>query len=59
MALRHEALIAQRKKNANLMCCDYDTAKKAIAAGLEGPKLFGGAHLCVRCLSVEYQNEDE
>jgi hypothetical protein len=58
-ALRHEALIAQRKKNANLMCCDYDAAEKAIAAGLEGPKLFGGAHLCVRCLGVEYQDEDE
>jgi len=58
-ALRHRALIAQRKKNAGLMCCDYDAAERAIAAGLKGPKLFGGAHLCVQCLGVEYQDEDD
>jgi len=56
--LRHEALTDQRKKNAHLMCCDYDAAEKAIAAGLEGSKLYGGAHLCMRCLGVEYQDEE-
>jgi hypothetical protein len=56
-ALRQVALSDQRKQNANVMCCNYDAAQKAIAAGLEGSKLFGGAHLCLQCLGVEYRDE--
>jgi HNH endonuclease len=56
-ALRHEALIGQRKENAGLRCCDYDAAEMAIAAGLEGPKEFGGAHVCIQCLGLEYKED--
>jgi hypothetical protein len=55
--LRHQALIDQRKNNASLMCCDYNMAEQEIAAGMEGPKMYGGAHVCMRCMGVEFRDE--
>jgi hypothetical protein len=53
-ALRRDALFAQRKIDAHLMCCDYTAAETAIAAGADGPKKFGGAHLCPQCRGADY-----
>jgi hypothetical protein len=58
-ALRQSALKAQRPMNAGLLCCDYDAAEVANAAGLEGPRTFGGAHLCMECLGAEYREEGD
>lgn len=44
--------------NPDLYCCDYQAAKEAAAAGIEGPKEFGGLHLCWECLGVEYRDEN-
>lgn len=57
-ALRRTALKAQRPSNPELYCCDYDSAERADAKGLQGPQKFGGAHLCMQCLGVEYRDED-
>ncbi|KAJ9634508.1 hypothetical protein H2199_008965 [Coniosporium tulheliwenetii] len=57
-ALRQSALKAQRPINPGLLCCDYDAAEVANAAGLEGPRTFGGAHLCMECLGMEYRDEE-
>lgn len=51
--LRLHALRKQRKQiPKGLVCCDYDAAEKAIEAGLQGPKKFGGAHICMYCLGL-------
>ncbi|KAK5214503.1 hypothetical protein LTR96_011839 [Exophiala xenobiotica] len=56
-ALRQRALRDQRKKNAGIMCCDYDAAEVAIAAGVRGPRIYGGAQVCQGCLGVEFESE--
>lgn len=52
------ALKAQRPSEPELVCCDYTEAERANAAGLQGPRKFGGAHLCLECLGAEYRDED-
>ena len=55
--LKERLLLAQRPKDAQLICCDYNAAEEAARKGLEGPKEYGGAHLCMQCLGVEYRDE--
>jgi len=57
-ALRQAALKAQRPSDPELVCCDYDAAERANAAECEGPRQFGGAHLCLECLGAEYRDEE-
>ena len=56
--LRHRALIVQRRIHSDLICCDYNAADNANRAGVEGPKEFGGAHLCMQCLGAEFRNDE-
>lgn len=56
-SMREEHLRRGRPSNPDLYCCDYRAAEAAAAAGLEGPKKFGGAHLCLKCLGVEYRDD--
>lgn len=53
-----EHLRRGRPSNPDLYCCDYRAAGAAAAAGIEGPKEFGGSHLCWECLGVEYRDEN-
>jgi hypothetical protein len=57
--LRRRALLAQRKASEALMCCNYDAADRATAAGLPGPAEFGGSQLCLQCRGAEYVLEDD
>lgn len=54
--LQREWIRAQRPEDPRLICCDYDSAERAERLGLPGKKENGGAHLCLRCLGVEYQD---
>ena len=56
-ALKERLLLAQRPKDPQLICCDYNAADEAVRKGLTGPKEHGGAHLCLQCLGLEYQDE--
>jgi len=56
--LRHRALTVQRRIHWDLICCDYNAADNANRAGVEGPKEFGGAHLCMQCLGAEFRNDE-
>lgn len=55
--LRLRALKVQRPTNPDLLCCDYNKAEAADAAGLQGPRRFGGAHLCLECLGLENRDD--
>ncbi len=57
-ALRQTGLKAQRLSNPPL-CCDYTAAERANEAGMEGPRKFGGAHLCMMCLGADYRDEED
>lgn len=52
--LRQHFLKVQRPSDPALYCCDYNAAEEAIAAGREGPRKHGGAHLCMECLGADY-----
>lgn len=54
--LQRDWIRAQRPEDPRLICCDYDSAERAERLGLPGKKENGGAHLCLRCLGVEYQD---
>ena len=54
MDLRQKWLETQRPKDPALICCDYDRADCNYRAGVEGPREYGGAHLCMECLGAEY-----
>lgn len=49
---------SRRPSNPDLYCCDYNRAEAAMLAGLPGEKEYGGAHLCLECLGVEYRDVD-
>lgn len=53
-ALRIEALRRGRPDNIRLLCCDYNHAEKANTLGIPGPPEYGGGHLCMECLGLEY-----
>lgn len=55
--LKERLLLAQRPKDPQLICCDYNAAEEAARKGLTGPKEYGGAYLCMQCLGVEYRDE--
>lgn len=55
--LRKEGLRARRPSDPSLFCCDYAAAEAAQAAGRDGPKKFGGAHLCLQCLGMDVRDE--
>ncbi|KAJ9624506.1 hypothetical protein H2203_005241 [Taxawa tesnikishii (nom. ined.)] len=57
-ALRQRALKAQRPSKPELYCCDYKAAEQAYAAGIEGPRKYGGAQLCMECLGAEHRDEE-
>jgi hypothetical protein len=46
---------SRRPSNPELYCCDYNAAEAVMRAGRPGKKEFGGAHLCLECLGVEYR----
>lgn len=50
---------SRRPSNPDLYCCDYNRAEAEVRKGLPGKKEFGGAHLCLECLGVEYRDADE
>lgn len=54
-ALCNAALQKQRPpaSRSDLICCDYNAAERDTAAGLTGPREFGGAYLCMKCLGDE------
>lgn len=53
-----EHMLRGRPSDPALYCCDYRAVAAAEAAGIEGPKEYGGSHLCWECLGVEYRNEN-
>ena len=55
--LKRKILLAQRPKDPQLVCCDYNAAEDANRRGLEGPRAKGGAHLCLECLGLEYRDD--
>lgn len=55
--LRRKHLRARRPSDPRLFCCDYTAAEAAVAAGYDGPKELGGAHLCLQCLGMEVRDE--
>ena len=57
--MRLEYMRSRRPSDPALYCCDYRAAEAAEEAGIEGPREFGGSHLCWSCLGVEYQDEIE
>lgn len=50
---------SRRPCNPDLYCCNYNDVEAAMKAGLPGKEEFGGAHLCLECLGVEYRDEIE
>ena len=55
-ALRLEWCRKQRPTDPQLICCDYNVAERRDELGLEGPREYGGSHLCLECLGVEYRD---
>ena len=55
--LKRKMLLAQRPKDPQLVCCDYNAAEDANRRGLEGHRAKGGAHLCLECSGLEYRDD--
>ena len=56
---KRQYIVAQRPKDPDLICCDYNAAERASKLGLPrtGTKENGGALLCLECLGVEYRDD--
>ncbi|KAH0562857.1 hypothetical protein GP486_002530 [Trichoglossum hirsutum] len=52
--LRMDELRKRRPKDPSLFCCDYSRAERANALGIPGKPEYGGGHLCMECLGLEY-----
>ena len=57
ISMQKEWVRNQRPSDPTLYCCDYRAAEAAYAAGIEGPRKFGGAHLCLECQGMTYMED--
>ena len=57
--LKRKMLKAQRPKDPKLLCCDYNKAERNTRLGRLGPRKYGGTHLCMQCIGLEYRADEE
>lgn len=57
--LRALELQKRRPSDPSLFCCDYAAAERAEQRGEQGPRKFGGTHLCMQCRGMEIVEDPE